>query len=526
MNSPSDKSQSYTMARLASFVVLLVIICVISVLFYRVMQTFILPLFLAALTVVIFKPFHVWTMNKCNGRKRLAAFLTTSFIGLLIIGPLAMFGFFAVDEGRQLMKGEWQVESKLKGLGKKFKLDIPEPLNDVRASYSDLVIDSEDGSSSLEYQEDELVSLQESLEALGKYIRNDCSETMTELHVDTLTALQDELTEEETAWAQQLWNQSQTGSTVSAQGPAKAKKRLLRDIKCHTSLVAAEQRIAPFVALDAEGTIEPAHHTDLLAAIDDSRNHYDTLRVTMLGGFPWSLAKELAHPNAQQFQKWKNQASAYLTKITLSLTGRTPALLGRLLLVLSIMLIAVYYFLLDGPEMIKTMMRLSPLDDRYETELLAEFDNVSRAVVLATLLSALAQGLLAGVGYFLFGVPSVFLLTLLTAVLAMVPFVGAAAIWVPAALYLAFFLDPPRTGAAIGLAVYGFLVVSMADNIIKPYVLHGQSNLHPLLALLSVLGGVQALGAVGILVGPMVVAFLQALLNILRKEMSESKATT
>jgi hypothetical protein len=64
------------------------------------------------------------------------------------------------------------------------------------------------------------------------------------------------------------------------------------------------------------------------------------------------------------------------------------------------------------------------------------------------------------------------------------------------------------------------LIISQADNDIKPYVLHGQSNLHPLLALLSVLGGVQALGPVGILVGPMVVVFLQVLLRLVQREMS------
>jgi predicted PurR-regulated permease PerM len=69
------------------------------------------------------------------------------------------------------------------------------------------------------------------------------------------------------------------------------------------------------------------------------------------------------------------------------------------------------------------------------------------------------------------------------------------------------------------LALYGACVVSVADNIIKPIILHGQSNLHPLLALLSVLGGVRALGPIGIFVGPMAVAFLQALLNILNVEL-------
>jgi len=64
-------------------------------------------------------------------------------------------------------------------------------------------------------------------------------------------------------------------------------------------------------------------------------------------------------------------------------------------------------------------------------------------------------------------------------------------------------------------------VVSSIDNLIKPLVLHGKSRLHPLLALLSVLGGVNALGPIGILVGPMTVAFLQTLLNILHRELSQ-----
>ena len=140
-------------------------------------------------------------------------------------------------------------------------------------------------------------------------------------------------------------------------------------------------------------------------------------------------------------------------------------------------------------------------------------------MVVATLLSALVQGLLAGIGFYFVGLDSIILLTVLSAVLAMVPFVGAAAVWVPCSLYLFFFQN--NVPAAIGLAVYGVAIISMADNVIKPYVLHGQSNLHPLLALLSVLGGVATLGPIGILIGPMVVAFLQTLLKILQREMRD-----
>jgi predicted PurR-regulated permease PerM len=164
-------------------------------------------------------------------------------------------------------------------------------------------------------------------------------------------------------------------------------------------------------------------------------------------------------------------------------------------------------------------MQLSPLDDRYELELFERFNNISRSVVMAVLLSAFVQGLLAGVGYYLADIPVVFALTALTMLLAVVPFLGAASVWVPTAAWLYF--AEGRTTAAILLALYGAGVVSAIDNVIKPWVLHGQSKLHPLLGLLSVLGGVAALGPIGILVGPMAVAFLQALLGMLRREIDE-----
>ena len=192
---------------------------------------------------------------------------------------------------------------------------------------------------------------------------------------------------------------------------------------------------------------------------------------------------------------------------------------GGLLIGLFVMVISLYYFLADGPWMIRAVMRLSPLDDRYEEQLIEQFENISRAVVLATVVSAVTQGLLAGVGYYFAGLDTVFLLTVLTMLFAMVPFVGAAAVWVPVCLYLFFFEH--RTGAAVLLAIYGTAVVSLVDNVIKPIILHGRSNLHPLLALLSVLGGVQALGPIGIFVGPMVVAFLHALLNMLHTELAQ-----
>jgi predicted PurR-regulated permease PerM len=188
--------------------------------------------------------------------------------------------------------------------------------------------------------------------------------------------------------------------------------------------------------------------------------------------------------------------------------------------------------------MLAGLMKMSPLDDEYERELLDKFANVSRAVVVASLASAVTQGLLAGIGYYFAlnaGAP-VFLLTMLTMVLAIVPFAGAAAIWVPTSIWIYLYQPVFENGkplldaagnpvegdafSAICLAIFGTCVVSAIDNVIKPLVLHGQSNLHPLVALISILGGVQTLGPIGILVGPMLVAFIQALLNMVNKELA------
>ncbi|HEY4759935.1 MAG TPA: AI-2E family transporter, partial [Thermoguttaceae bacterium] len=169
------------------------------------------------------------------------------------------------------------------------------------------------------------------------------------------------------------------------------------------------------------------------------------------------------------------------------LAVRTTKFFGRTLLGLVVMILALYFFLVDGPAMIRSLMKLSPLDEKYEEQLVVQFDDITRSVVVAVLLSAFVQGLLAGIGYYIADVGSVFFLMALTMLLAMVPFLGAASVWVSVCLWLLFFKQ--HTLAAIILAIYGALIVSTVDNVIKAWVLHGRSKLHPLLALLSIIGG-------------------------------------
>ena len=213
-------------------------------------------------------------------------------------------------------------------------------------------------------------------------------------------------------------------------------------------------------------------------------------------------------------EEFVNWASGFTAKILV--TG-VQSIIG-VVIGLFILVIALYYFLADGPAMVEAVMAVSPLDRRYEHELLQRFAEVSRAVVVATLVAAITQGVLAGVGY-VYALPPeapIFLLMALTTVFALIPIFGAFAVWGCVCIWIYLQGEPVP---AIGLAIYCTIVVSLIDNIMKPLILHGQSKLHPLLALLSILGGIEAFGPVGILVGPMLVSFLQALLNMLRKEL-------
>jgi predicted PurR-regulated permease PerM len=247
-----------------------------------------------------------------------------------------------------------------------------------------------------------------------------------------------------------------------------------------------------------------------------ARAALDHFQNELLGGPIAAWFKRNIHVDPDQLQKVLDRLRSAAGPAALGTTTFLANFFVQFTIGLIVMLVGAYYFLADGREMANSLMRLTPLDRKYAEQLGIEFANLTRAVVLSMLLAAVAQGLLAGVGYWLCGLDAIFLLILLTTLFAMVPLVGATVVWGGAAVWL--FFDGHIT-SAVALTVYGIVVVSLADNLIKPMILHGRSNLHPLAALLSVLGGVQALGPIGVFVGPMVVALLHTLLVMLQKEL-------
>ncbi len=573
--SSSNKSaatKSSTISRYISFFMLCVTIVVCGFFFYNVIKGFLLPLFLASLLVVIFRPFHEWVSLRVKGRPTIAAAMSTAAIMLMVLVPLSGLIALGLYEANQVIRGRHKYIGKLEEVRRSTGLQKPfyDRLNSIETELRKLDDAFTQATNADEpFLEEFVDSSRDSIDEQLELLRKDAKDAAVHLYGDMLNAMDEEgATNSQDVGKQleKLYRSNPTSADLEefysagddnkllyglyvlkeslpghekrrekrhegrhAQDPEKASLRytITRASSREESL---EGLVGGFQAALAAIPTDKGQPTtlELRRKFTEAQVEYDELHTTLLGGPIWKWAIDLVNPSEAQIDEWvlKLLFSGGATRWLPSITSTATSLITGLLVGLAIMSVALFYFFMDGPKMINAFMHLSPLDDQHELELLQEFDKVSRAVVLATLLSAVAQGILGGIGYRIAGLDSIFLLTLLTTFLALIPFVGAAAVWVPCCLYVAFIKEPavpdaPRTwlyAQAGFLAVYGVLVISMADNLIKPWVLQGQSKLHPLLALLSVLGGVQALGPIGILVGPMVVAFLQVLLTILQRE--------
>lgn len=185
-----------------------------------------------------------------------------------------------------------------------------------------------------------------------------------------------------------------------------------------------------------------------------------------------------------------------------------------------IVILTLFFFLKDGEQFISVIIKNSPLDDQYDKEVLDKVQKTINSVLRGTLFVALIQGLLVGVGLFIFGVPNAALWGSFAAISALVPGVGTAVIVVPSVLYLALI---GSSVAALGLLLWGALLVGLIDNILAP-VLYGKSiPIPPLFVFFSVLGGIAFFGLFGFLFGPVILSAFLALLHIYRIFILEEK---
>lgn len=175
--------------------------------------------------------------------------------------------------------------------------------------------------------------------------------------------------------------------------------------------------------------------------------------------------------------------------------------------------VALYYFLKDGRRFLQTLAELSPLPDRYDIQIMDRLTLAINSIVKGSLLIALIQGILSGIGYAIFGLPNPALWGMLAATGALIPGVGTTIVLIPAVTYLII------TGnylPAAGLAIWGMTAVGLIDNILGPSLVGHGVKVHPLFILFAVLGGIAFFGPTGFLLGPLILSLLYALTDIYR----------
>ena len=178
-----------------------------------------------------------------------------------------------------------------------------------------------------------------------------------------------------------------------------------------------------------------------------------------------------------------------------------------------------FFFLRDGSKLLEGLVRALPLGDVRERHLLERFAEVSRATIKGTLVVGVVQGTIGGVTFALLGIGGALVWGVAMTLLSILPAVGPALVWVPAAIYL--FVNGEIV-AGIVLVLVGVLVIGLVDNLLRPILVGRDTRLPDYLILLSTLGGLAAFGLAGIVIGPIIAAFFLSVWQMAQEEFGES----
>ena len=175
-----------------------------------------------------------------------------------------------------------------------------------------------------------------------------------------------------------------------------------------------------------------------------------------------------------------------------------------------------YYLLREGSDGTSWLVEIVPLPDGQVSEIVDDVRDVMRAILMSTLLLAAYQGVMAGIGYWIFGVDSPIVWAALTGVASIMPAVGTALVWVPVGIVM---IASGHVGQGLGVLAWGaVVVVFVADYVIRPKMVGTRIKMNDLLVFVAIFGGIEAFGILGIVLGPIAVAVLLSLVRIYQRD--------
>lgn len=189
--------------------------------------------------------------------------------------------------------------------------------------------------------------------------------------------------------------------------------------------------------------------------------------------------------------------------------------LPNILLQFAVIAFVFFFGLRDGKEMASFVSGLSPLSKDQEKIMVKKFKDITYSIVYGQIIIGFVQGISAGIGLFLVGMPNALVLTFLAIFLSIIPIAGPAFIWVPVAIYLLLKGNPL---IAIFFISYNLFFVSTIDNLLRTYMVSKRANLHAAIVLIGMIGGLIIFGFLGIILGPLIMAYLLAFLEAYRNK--------
>ncbi len=187
----------------------------------------------------------------------------------------------------------------------------------------------------------------------------------------------------------------------------------------------------------------------------------------------------------------------------------------------ALMFFVMYYLFIDGKRIVAELKKNFPIEDKYKDYLFNRTYHTIQGLFMGLFSVAILQGLLAGIAYFIFGMPNAILFGFITGVFSLIPFLGPPVIYIPVSIFL--ILSGNILGG-IALLAFSFIVISNIDNFIRPMVVRFKSKVHPLYVILGVVGGVAFLGFSGIIIGPLILSLFQEVVSVYQLAKKENRS--
>jgi predicted PurR-regulated permease PerM len=304
-----------------------------------------------------------------------------------------------------------------------------------------------------------------------------------------------------------------------APSTARLAARLGNRPRLASSLMTAAVVLLLLLPILALGGAVAAQAAQLVKLIDTSSlraSNLDLADFPALAG-PLTWLEATAGLSLAQIEGWMVTGAKRLLEVVAASGG--AVFLGALGTIMKfvLMLFVLFFMLRDGPRIAQTFVRMLPIETHLRSKLWRHLLDVTRAVFMGIGLTALVQGTLLGIGFAIAGLPSPLVFGVLGALFALVPIVGTAIVWVPATLWL---LAQDQPYYAIFMLAWGMVVVGAVDNVLRPILISGRTEVPTLAVFIGVMGGLSAFGFIGLFLGPIVLGLLVALFRFTAEELA------